>query len=585
MEIKPQGDSLKGLSSCYKEFEKRINDFVYTLLKDYKPGKYNGNKVIHDPVWGTMVFYPWELQVLDSPLLQRLRRINQVGLVLLTYPAAHHTRFEHTLGVMSVVTKMVTNVNQNNYGSKGSKDIAVISDEDLYKLRFAALMHDVGHCFFSHLSESIYGKLKPFVELKNSVDIFAGAKEHEIFAYLIANSDRFKSFFTEYIDYPFKEKEPHFFDDIGRMIVGAFIEPDSDNKQEQIIFKKCYLTQMINGQFDADKLDYLRRDCYTAGLALTYDIDRFLYKIRLVEKEEEAKKNAKTLGIHLTIPITGIAAVEEMAFSQLMLTSYIYQHQKVLAVDELIKDVAEGLTKNEKLIHPCDYLNYCDDDIYQLYNNTCDGDLEVPLSSKRINSESKKTLSDIVRRVRLRELPKRAFTINSNTVFVPKTKSESDSEKKLTEYKVADIANTLKGIAELRQEICEEAQRISSTLDVAEGGQKEIDIYDIQISIPKRNVGKDLSNAFVVTSDGIFEKLSDIVRFSDWADAFSYHKWNAYVFARTDICSIVSIASKIVFERHGIIFNEDKVFKSLKIEKEILEMNKILLEKYQYQAE
>lgn len=65
----------------------------------------------------------------------------------------------------------------------------------------------------------------------------------------------------------------------------------------------------------------------------------------------------------------------------------------------------------------------------------------------------------------------------------------------------------------MRQEICEEAQCISKTLTTAEGGNKEIDIYDIQISIPKASVGKDLSNAFVVTADGRFEKLSSICSF------------------------------------------------------------------------
>lgn len=188
---------------------------------------------------------------------------------------------------------------------------------------------------------------------------------------------------------------------------------------------------------------------------------------------------------------------------------------------------------------------------------------------------SNKTLSDIVKRVRIRELPKRALAINFNTV------SEIQSKDK-TKYKVADIADTLKGVAELRQEICMEAQKISNLLSEDEGGNKTIDIYDIHISIPKTSVAKDLSNAFVVTSDDNIVRLSEIVRLSDWADAFSYHKWNAYVFSRADICSIVSIASKTVFERHGIKFDENKVYKNLKTEKEVTKMYKTLCEKYGY---
>lgn len=557
----------------YKQFEDRVNEFVSGLLAGYTPNQYRHNKVIHDPVWGTMLFYPWELQVLDSPLLQRLRKINQVGLAVLTYPSAHHSRFEHSLGVMSVVTKMVNNINQENKGGGYATENKLITNEDLYKLRFAALLHDVGHCFFSHLSETIYGKMIPFVELKNSFEIFTSAKEHEIFAYIIINCDSFKKFVKNLVSYPF-DIDDTFFGDIGRMIVGAFIKPDFTGIQGDIPVKKYYLTQIINGQFDADKLDYLRRDSYTAGLALTYDIERFLYKIRIVNQTENINGQV-TLGKHLTIPMTGVSAVEEMAFSQLMLTSYIYQHQKVLATDALIQDVAEGLAKNKKLMHPCDFLYYCDDDIYRIYGESTDSDFQVPISSKKINAMSNKTLSDIVKRVRMRELPKRALTINFNTV------AEISSGNK-TKYRVADIASTIKGIAELRQEICQEAQKISNVLSEEEGGNTTIDIYDIHISIPKTSVAKDLSNAFVVTSDDTIVRLSEIVRLSDWADAFSYHKWNAYVFSRADICPIVSVASKIVFERHGINFDDDKVFKNLKTEKEVQMIYVLLKNKYKY---
>lgn len=552
-------------NKLYKEFETRIDTFVKKLLSDYTPAETEKNKVIHDPVWGTMMFYPWEQQIMDSPLLQRLRRINQVGLAVLTYPSAHHSRFEHSLGVMAVVTKMVNNINsqEENYYT----DQKIINNEDLYKLRLAALLHDVGHCFFSHLSESIYGKMIQFIELKKSFSAFEAAKEHEIFSYIIVTCPSFKNFFEKKIKFPINAY--NLLKDIGKMIIGSFVDPVECNGGN---IRKYYLTQMINGQFDADKLDYLRRDSYTAGLALTYDIERFLYKICIVDRQEKID-GKDVVGKHLSIPVTGISAVEEMVFSQLMLTSYIYQHQKVLATDALIQDVAEGLAKNEKLIHPCDFLKFCDDDIYRIYGDVDDDDFCEGISKKNINSKSTKTLSDIVKRVKMRELPKRAFAINFDSVTGLQGKSK---------YHVADIATTLKGIAELRQEICEEAQKISNFLSESEGGNKTIDIYDIHISIPKTSVAKDLSNAFVVTSKKEFVKLSEIVRLSDWADAFSFHKWNAYVFARADICSIVGIASEIVFEKHGISLNGAKSYSNLKSEKKVLEMRTKLFDYYQY---
>ena len=92
-----------------------------------------------------------------------------------------------------------------------------------------------------------------------------------------------------------------------------------------------------------------------------------------------------------------------------------------------------------------------------------------------------------------------------------------------------------------------------------------IDYYDIHISIPKTSIAKDLSQALVVNGNRDFVKLSEIVRLSDWADAFAWHKWNAYVFAKNEVLHIVSIASKIVFERHGICFHDDNtVFSNIK---------------------
>ena len=551
-------------NKLYKKFDKEINKFVKLYLNNYTPSGYDRSKVIHDPVWGTTLFYQWELEILDSPLLQRLRNISQLGLAMLTYPSAHHTRFEHTLGVMSVVTKMVNHINQEAV-------TPIIDNEDFYTLRLAALLHDVGHCFCSHLSEAIYGKLNEFVNLKKSFNIFQAAKEHEILAYIIINTKEFKTFVKEKVNF---WKTVIDVDkmciEIGYMIIGA--ELPYKEEQQGGYEKKYYLTQIINGQYDADKLDYLRRDSYTAGLALTYDIDRFLYKIRIANKEEEID-GKRIRGKHLVIPISGVSAVEEMAFSQLMLASYIYQHQKVLATDALIQDVVEALARNNKLLHPWDFLYYCDNDILGIYSENPDNDFKISIATKTFNSCSKKVMADIVKRIKNRELPKRAFTVNYSTVI-------KDPIQK--QYRVSDIADRLKKIVELREEICTVSNEISDLVPKNLGGKQLIDLYDILISIPKTSIAKDLSNALVMTNSGKFVSLSEIVRLSDWADAFAWHKWSAYVFSKVEILPIVSIASKIVFERHQIKFDDDTVFSSIRCSEKIKEIIQMLKDNQKY---
>lgn len=533
-------------NNLYKDFDNRVNEFVKAYLDKYTPCSYDKTKVIHDPVWGTCLFYQWELEILDSPLLQRLRNISQLGLTMLTYPTAHHSRFEHTLGVMSVITKMVNHINQ-----EASQPI--ISTQDFYTLRLAALLHDVGHCFCSHLSESIYGKQPQFIALKKSFEIFLTAKEHEIFAYIIINTEAFKEFAKKMINFwDDKIDIDQLLINVGYMIVGENL-PES-KAEDGTYERKYYLTQMINGQYDADKLDYLRRDSYTAGLALTYDIDRFLYKVKIAPKDEEIDGKS-VRGRHLVIPITGVSAVEEMAFSQLMLASYIYQHQKVLATDALMNDVVEGLMSNGKLQHPCDFLYYCDTDILGISNENPDKDFKLKISQETFDAETSKNMADIVRRLNHRDLPKRAFVVNCSTII------NSPDQK---QYPVSDLADRLRNITELRNEICKVAVSISNALPKSYGGKKHIDLYDIYISIPKTSIAKDLSNALVLKNNGEFVDLSEIVRLSDWADAFTWHKWNAYVFSQAEVLPIVSIAAKVVFERHNIQFDESTVFSSIR---------------------
>lgn len=124
-----------------------IDRFVDWFLTDYRA--YSAKpKFVHDPLWGTIEIRAHELCILDTPLLQRLRQIRQTGFVFATYPSAQHTRFEHTLGVMTIAGRMAQTL------AKRYKRVA--TDETEQKVRLAALLHDVGHAAFSHTSEEVF---------------------------------------------------------------------------------------------------------------------------------------------------------------------------------------------------------------------------------------------------------------------------------------------------------------------------------------------------------------------------------------------------------------------------------------------
>src|SRR5262249_5911402 len=122
-------------------------------------------KSINDPIWGTIELYPWEVALLDSPLLQRLRGVRQLGLAHYVYPGAVHDRLEHSLGAVEAAARMIRALTDNAktrrvFGLDADETIPTPDDIDLVVLatRLAALLHDVGHAPFSHATEAIVGE-------------------------------------------------------------------------------------------------------------------------------------------------------------------------------------------------------------------------------------------------------------------------------------------------------------------------------------------------------------------------------------------------------------------------------------------
>ncbi|MCD6365074.1 MAG: HD domain-containing protein, partial [Planctomycetes bacterium] len=118
------------------------------------------HKIIVDPVHGDIGLSELETKIINTRTFQRLRRLKQLGMASLVYPNAMHTRFGHSLGVLYVVSRFI----------EVCQARAEIKDEDVVKVRLAALLHDVGHYPYSHLMEHIDWERYPAQYMKKKKD-------------------------------------------------------------------------------------------------------------------------------------------------------------------------------------------------------------------------------------------------------------------------------------------------------------------------------------------------------------------------------------------------------------------------------
>ena len=551
--------------AIYSDFMGRINSVVKNYLSVHAGREYHSfpsDKVIHDPIWGCVKFKSWEVAIIDTPLFQRLRDIYQVGLGVFTYPAARHSRFEHSLGVVAIASRMIESLRDQNLS------FIQISQYDVIDVRLAALLHDIGHCFYSHLSETFYGDLPEFVELKKyfNMKFKVKPKPHEIFSYLIINTDAFKEFLeknnvlaTEYIRVSGGLNA--LMERIGNMIIGV---PNYDRGSVGAQKKKfSFLTRIINGDIDADKLDYIKRDSYTSGLPLTFDVERLLYKMTIREPEGSNE-------YQLVVDISGITAVEEITFSKLMLNNYIYHHHKVLATEVMAKDIALALMELGEIKHPCDFLLYTDKTIEALIN-----DNRVPFNKYRCT----KDLGYFVKRVKHRYLPKRCFEINSRVLepdYSDEQKRDNETQylqKCLQDLELAKDNAEKEGILQTfaadwfefneteKSNIAHYQKFISdfkkkTYKEYSEWIRKDIfdnilDLYS-KINMPYPTMGINLFDVHVVVPKSIDEQMvfatpiiyrnsqehtpTDMLSYTkNWAQAFNSNKWSGYVFVSPHI--------------------------------------------------
>lgn len=172
----------QNMKAYIEECEQRCNNMMLSPAH---------TKNFYDSVWGTIEINEGEIFVIDSPIMQRLRYIKQLGLADVLYSSATHTRFSHTLGVLQTADTMAFQITKE----LEKKEVKVPKDARQV-IRLAAIFHDCGHMFCSHASEAYFQKnrkAKLYSNIDNIRNLFASDLKikpsfSEIISILILNS-------------------------------------------------------------------------------------------------------------------------------------------------------------------------------------------------------------------------------------------------------------------------------------------------------------------------------------------------------------------------------------------------------------
>lgn len=314
----------------------------------------NKSKIINDPLHGFLAL-PSALiyDVIQHPYFQRLRRIRQLGLSEWVYPGATHTRFHHALGALNLTIQAVETLQR-----KGIE----ISDEEKEGVSLAILLHDIGHGPYSHTLEHT---------------LIHGVQHEEISLQIMQRMN------TE-------------FD--GKLSLAIEIFKGTYSK-------KPFLGQLVSGQLDMDRLDYLLRDSFYTGVSEgIVGADRIIHMLNVSEG-------------NLVVEEKGIYSVEKFLVARRLMYWQVYLHKTVIASDAMLISIlqrARQLAMAGSTLgtyHPLMHFLFKEVNASNFDNEALDlflalDDIDIMSSLKQWQFHEDKILSVLSGRMLNRQLPK-----------------------------------------------------------------------------------------------------------------------------------------------------------------------------------
>ncbi len=231
--------------------------------------------IINDPIYGFITIPNGIIfDLIQHKYFQRLRRISQMGLSYLVYPGAHHTRFQHAIGCLGVMQKALKVL-----VNKG----VIISAEEQEGVLIAILLHDIGHGPFSH------------------------AMEHSIVEGV--SHEHISTLFMEELNIEFN----------GSLTLAIDIFKGT--------YKRSFLNQLVSGQLDMDRTDYLKRDSFYTGMAEgNINTERIVAMLNVKDDQ-------------LVVEEKGVYTVEKFLVARRLMYWQVYLHKTGIVAEQLITRV------------------------------------------------------------------------------------------------------------------------------------------------------------------------------------------------------------------------------------------------------
>jgi len=273
---------------------------------------------ILDPIYGQIGITSFEKEVIETEVFSRLRNIKQLGFINKIFPSATHTRYEHSIGTLSITWDILKGFIKMFEDNDETEILDIFSNEVLQSVRLAALLHDIGHGPFSHAIE------KTLEELEYSYD------HDKLSSYLLSYKIPINSQKSLNLNFDTKlkstllrkyRKELSFINKKNRDIILSIFDldyvPFSINENFEKI--RFFLYEILKGDIGSDRIDYLLRDTYFTGLGHKFSLSEILVNLCYIHDNVNDR-------ILLSVESEGKESVELMLLTRYFHYEFIANH-------------------------------------------------------------------------------------------------------------------------------------------------------------------------------------------------------------------------------------------------------------------